>query len=225
MSASSPVQGFAIKGPDGAIRRVCLVCSEDDAWYVFNEPWHSRDYTKQEWVNSGHTCVPVAITEALHTARQSEPMRVAMLPRETLNAAEIWLRGTLTCKDFHWDADQKEAATDVCDALAELLAEHPPTAHQSQDKQADSALVDAAAIRPSDRALPDTSGPAAGEAVPLPKHLVRRGMRSDGTFPMEDDDRDHIERAKVDRRVSIWTAVTYGREYNRRTATRDRREG
>ncbi len=134
------------------------------------------------------------------------------------------------------------------------------TAHQSQDKQAASVSLGARATSPSSGALPDTSGPAAGGAVP--RYTVNLGGKLEHVqvrfvsrlhvhdkpteanpspirmlyvgdlekaapnaiaFAINEQPRAYIERAKVDRRVSIWTAVTYGREYNRRTATRDRR--
>ena len=62
----------------------------------------------------------------LHAAVESlssiEAKEMVMVPRDLISLAEIWLGSALDCKQFVWDADQHEAATQTQQQLKATLS-------------------------------------------------------------------------------------------------------
>ena len=61
---------------------------------------------------------PKEAIAAVKADQRGDPVSVE---RNILKSAYIWLRGALDCKGFIWDSDQHDAATEVCDALNDVL--------------------------------------------------------------------------------------------------------
>ena len=67
-----------------------------------------------EYLNEGSLDALIEFARTIRSEGLAEELNI-------LKAARIWLRSALDCKTFLWDSDQHDAASEVCDALNDIV--------------------------------------------------------------------------------------------------------
>ena len=78
-----------------------------------------RDAAEALWSAEGvGVSMPPYFAEAFAAHRTSSQVELL----EALEIAELWLTAALECKEWHWDADQYEAATESRDTVRTAIS-------------------------------------------------------------------------------------------------------
>lgn len=92
------------------------------AWLYEKNGNRSLQEKRQEWnVGRGWTETPLYVNHTAAIAATCACRASMAAMRDAIRHAEAWLTAALECQHWHWDGDQREAATEARDnALAAL---------------------------------------------------------------------------------------------------------